>query len=119
MFVKELIDEQTRRVLAEELERYGLPTTASLAALLRHIYGNRDTVYAAKDKTIELLEHQNETLRSAMWDCKSAIIPNLEHVYRTCNAGSETKCFLCTALAHFFDAGGVMYEEQMEKARRA
>jgi hypothetical protein len=48
-------DDETRR---RECEGYGLPADTPLAGLLRHIYANRDTVYAANDEVIAILERR-------------------------------------------------------------
>ena len=65
------------QLLADECEKEGLPY--GLAGLLRHIYGNRDMTFGAKDYSINLLEarlksrdQQFKELREALGDIVNA-----------------------------------------------
>lgn len=53
-----VLSAKDRKLLREEAVGYGLPEDCSLDLLLRHIYGNRDATYAAKDLSLKILRGQ-------------------------------------------------------------
>jgi hypothetical protein len=54
-------------VLTEELTRYGIPVSAGLEGLLRHIYNSRDLVYSLKDQHVDMLVHTRPSMHIVRW----------------------------------------------------